>query len=159
MLQNTRYNYAASRITWIADWHKGDWSASISGVRVGGMRAPNYGGCTVLPNGIQPGMVTVQNGTESVSTGVCQVKLDGNPVTVANSTTYQGHTPVWITWNASVGWQINDMTKLKLTVNNIFDRVSSIPYYAGGFEYVTTGQTGSEYNGREIFLTFDYKLD
>jgi outer membrane receptor protein involved in Fe transport len=159
LLQNTRYNYVASRIAWIADWHKGAWSASISGVRDGGMRAPNYGGCTVLPNGIQPGMVTVQNGTESVSTGVCQVKLDGNPVTVANSTTYQGHTPVWITWNASVGWQINDMTKLKLTVNNIFDRVSSIPYYAGGFEYVTTGQTGSEYNGREIFLTFDYKLD
>jgi outer membrane receptor protein involved in Fe transport len=158
-LQNTRYNYAASRITWIADWHKGDWSASISGVRVGGMRAPNYGGCTVLPNGIQPGMVTVQNGTESVSTGVCQVKLDGNPVTVPESTTYQGHTPVWITWNGSVSWQINHMTKLKLTVNNIFDRVSSIPYYAGGFEYVTTGQTGSEYNGREVFLTFDYKLD
>ena len=158
-LQNTRYNNVASRIAWIADWHKGDWSASISGVRVGGMRAPNYGGCTVLPNGIQPGMVTVQNGTESVSTGICQVTQDGNKVTVADSTTYQGHTPVWITWNASVGWQINHMTKLKLTVNNIFDRVSSIPYYAGGFEYVTTGQTGSEYNGREVFLTFDYKLD
>ena len=43
-------------------------------------------------------------------------------------------------------------------MNNIFDKVSTIPYYAGGFEYVTTGQTGSEYNGREIFLTFDYSL-
>lgn len=158
LLQNTRYNNVASRISWIGDWHKGDWDVSISGVRDGGMRAPNYGGCNVLPNGIQPSMVTVQNGTESVSTGVCQVTLNGNPVTVAD-TEYQGHTPVWITWNTSVGWQINDMTKLKLTVSNIFNRVSSIPYYAGGFEFVTTGQTGSEYNGREIFLTFDYKLD
>jgi len=157
-LQNTRYNQVASRVAWIADWHKGDWSASISGVRVGGMRAPNYGSCNTLPNGIQPSMVTVQNGTETVATGVCQVNVNGTPVTVAD-TEYTGHTPVWITWNTSVSWQINHMTKLKLTVNNIFDRVSSIPYYAGGFEYVTTGQTGSEYNGREVFLTFDYKLD
>jgi outer membrane receptor protein involved in Fe transport len=158
-LQNTRYNNVASRIAWIADWHKGDWTASISGVRDGGMRAPNYGGCTALPNGIQPGMVTVQNGTESVSTGVCQVTQNGQPVTVSNSTTYQGHTPVWITWDASVGYQITPSVKLKVIVNNIFDKVSSIPYYAGGFEFVTTGQTGSEYNGREIFATLDWKID
>jgi len=157
-LQNTRYNMVASRMAWIADWHKGDWEVSVSGVRDGGMRAPNYGSCNTLPNGIQPSMVTVQSGTETVATGVCQVKLNGATVNVAD-TEYQGHTPVWITWNTSVAWQINHMTKLKLTVNNIFDRVSSIPYYAGGFEYVTTGQTGSEYNGREVFLTFDYKLD
>jgi outer membrane receptor protein involved in Fe transport len=157
-LQNTRYNMVASRIAWIGDWHKGAWDVSISGVRDGGMRAPNYGSCNTLPNGIQPSMVTVQNGTETVATGVCQVTVNGATVNVAD-TEYQGHTPVWITWNTSVAWQINHMTKLKLTVNNIFDRVSSIPYYAGGFEYVTTGQTGSEYNGREVFLTFDYKLD
>jgi hypothetical protein len=54
---------------------------------------------------------------------------------------------------------MNPDTKLKLTVSNIFNKVGSIPYYAGGFEFVTTGQTASEYNGREIFLTFDYKLD
>jgi outer membrane receptor protein involved in Fe transport len=157
-LQNTRYNNVASRITWIGDWTKGNWDVSVSGVRDGGMRAPNYGGCNVLPSGIQPSMVTVQNGTENVSTGICQVTVNGTPVNVAD-TTYQGHTPVWITWNTSIGWQINDMTKLKLTVSNIFNKVSPIPYYAGGFEFVTTGQTGSEYNGREIFLTFDYKLD
>jgi outer membrane receptor protein involved in Fe transport len=157
-LQNTRYNIVASRITWIADWNKGDWDVSISGVRDGSMRAPNYGGCNTLPNGIQPGMVTVPSGTESVSTGICQVTLNGNQVDVAD-TMYLGRTPVWITWNTAIGWQLNDMTKLKLTVSNIFDKVSSIPYYAGGFEFVTTGQTGSEYNGREIFLTFDYKLD
>lgn len=157
-LQNTRYNNVASRIAWIADWHKGPWDVSISGIRDGGMRAPNYGSCNTLPNGIQPSMVTVQNGTETVSTGVCQVMVNGSPVTVQDST-YQGHTPVWITWNTAVGYQITDKAKLKLTVNNIFDRVSSIPYYAGGFEFVTTGQTGSEYNGREMFLTFDYKID
>jgi outer membrane receptor protein involved in Fe transport len=156
-LQNTRYNYVASRMTWIADWTKGDWNVSISGVRDGSMRAPNYAGCVVLPNGIQPGMVNVQNGSESISTGVCQVTQDGNPVAV-DSATYRGRTPVWITWNAAVGWQMNPDTNLKLTVSNIFDKVGSIPYYAGGFEFVTTGQTADEYNGREIFLTFDYKF-
>lgn len=157
-LQNTRYNNVASRVTWIGSWHKGAWDVSISGVRDGGLRSPNYGSCNTLPNGVQPSMITVQNGTETVATGICQVTVNGQAVTVAD-TEYQGHTPVWITWNTSVGWQINHMTKLKLTVNNIFNRVSTIPYYAGGFEFVTTGQTGSEYNGREIFLTFDYKLD
>ncbi|WP_413626383.1 TonB-dependent receptor plug domain-containing protein [Luteibacter sp. Lutesp34] len=157
-LQNTRYQNVASRVTWIADWSKGDWNVSISGVREGSMRAPNYDGCNVLPNGIQPGMVTVPDGNQSIATGICQVTQDGNPVNVAD-TTYKGRTPVWITWNTSVGWQINPDTRLKLTVANIFDKVGAIPYYAGGFEFVTTGQTASEYNGREMFLTFDYKLN
>ena len=156
-LQNTRYNNVASRMTWIADWTKGDWNVSISGVRDGSMRAPNYAGCVVLPNGIQPGMVNVQNGSESISTGVCQVTQDGSPVTV-DSATYRGRTPVWITWNTAIGWKMNPDTTLKLTVSNIFDKVGAIPYYAGGFEFVTTGQTADEYNGREIFLTFDYKF-
>jgi len=156
-LQNTRYNYVASRVTWIGDWSKGAWNVSISGVRDGSMRAPNYGDCNVLPNGIQPGTITVPNGGESVTTGVCTVKLDGNTVNVAD-TIYQGRTPVWITWNTSIGYQMNPDTTLKFTVSNIFNKVASIPYYAGGFEFVTTGQTGSEYNGRELFLTFDYKF-
>ncbi len=157
-LQNTRYNNVASRMTWIGDWTKGKWNVSISGVRDGSMRAPNYAGCNVLPNGIQPGMVNVVNGSQSISTGICQVTQDGNSVNVAD-TTYRGRTPVWITWNSSVGYQINPDTRLKLTVSNIFDKVGAIPYYAGGFEFVTTGQTASEYNGREWFLTFDYKFD
>ncbi len=82
----------------------------------------------------------------------------GQAVTVAD-TEYTGHTPVWITWNTAIGWQINPETKLTFTVSNIFNKVSTIPYYAGGFEFATTGQTGSEYNGRELFLTFDYKFD
>ncbi|GGA03606.1 TonB-dependent receptor domain-containing protein [Dyella caseinilytica] len=157
-LLNTRYNYVASRISWIADWNKGDWNVSVSGVRDGSMRASNYGNCNVLPNGIQPSMLTVPNGAQSISTGICQVTLNGVATNIPDSV-YWGRTPVWITWNTSVAWQINDMTKLKLTVSNIFNRVGAIPYYAGNFEFVTTGQTGSEYNGREIFLTFDYKLD
>jgi len=157
-LQNTRYQNVASRVTWIGDWSKGNWNVSISGVRDGSMRAQNYQGCNVLPNGIQPSMVTVSNGSESIPTGVCQVTLNGTPTDVAD-TMYLGRTPVWITWNTSIGWQINPDTKLKFTVSNIFNKVSSIPYYAGGFEFVTTGQTASEYNGRELFLTFDYKLD
>ena len=157
-LQNTRYQNVASRVSWIADWTKGAWNASISGVREGSMRAPNYDGCNVLPNGIQPGMVTVPNGGETIATGICQVTQDGNQVTVAD-TTYKGRTPIWITWNGSVGVQINPETHLKFTVSNIFNKVGAIPYYAGGFEFVTTGQTADEYNGREMFLTFDYKLD
>ncbi|MGC1548842.1 MAG: TonB-dependent receptor [Rhodanobacter sp.] len=156
-LQNTRYNYVASRVTWIGDWNKGAWNVSVSGVRDGSMRAPNYGTCNVLPNGIQPGTVTVPSGGESVTTGVCQVTLNGNAVNIAD-TIYQGRTPVWITWNTSIGYQINPDTTMKFTVSNIFNKVASIPYYAGGFEFVTTGQTGSEYNGRELFLTFDYKF-
>lgn len=157
-LLNTRYQNVASRVTWIGNWSKGDWNVSLSGVRDGSMRAPNYNGCNVLPNGIQPGMVTTVSNGQSIPTGVCQVTLNGSPVNVAD-TTYTGRVPVWITWNTAVGWQINPETKLTFTVSNIFNRVSSIPYYAGGFEFATTGQTGSEYNGRELFLTFDYKFD
>ncbi|MCC4591518.1 TonB-dependent receptor [Xanthomonas campestris pv. cannae] len=157
-LQNTRYQNVASRMTWIADWTKGRWNVSISGVRNGRMRAPNYAGCDVLPNGIQPSMVTVSNGGETISTGVCQVTQDGNQVTVQD-TTYRGHAPAWITWNGSVGLQITPDLHAKLAVSNIFDKVGAIPYYAGGFEFVTTGQTASEYNGREMFLTLDYTFN
>ena len=79
-------------------------------------------------------------------------------IKVTVTATYRGRTPVWITWNTAVGWKFNPDTTLKLTVSNIFDKVGAIPYYAGGFEFVTTGQTADEYNGREIFLTFDYKF-
>ena len=154
-LLNTRYQNVASRATWIGTWQKGDWAASISGVRDGRMRAPGYGNCNTLPNGIQPSPVTVvsPDGT-TVNTGACQI----GGANVAD-TLYYGHVPTWITWSGSIGWQINPETKLSFTVSNIFNKVSSIPYYAGGFEFVTTGQTGSEYDGRELFLTFDYKLD
>jgi outer membrane receptor protein involved in Fe transport len=134
-LINTRYDRVASKVTWIGDWTKGDWNVSLSGERVGTLRAPNYGGCEVLANGTFPSQ--------------------GDPDCVV----YKGHVAPWIIWNTAIGWQINPETKLTFTVSNIFDKVASIPYYAGGFEFVTTGQSASEYNGREMFLTFDYKLD
>ena len=134
-LLNTRYQHVASRATWISDWTKGDWNVSVSGERDGTLRSPGYGACVELANGTQPAL--------------------GD----ADCVVYNGHVPVWITWNASVRWQLNPQVKMTFTVNNIFDKVAAIPYDAGGFEFVTTGQSASEYNGRELFLTFDYKLD
>ncbi|HTV86874.1 MAG TPA: TonB-dependent receptor [Dyella sp.] len=134
-LLNTRYNQVASRINWVGDWSKGPWNASISGERDGTLRSPGYGGCETLANGIQPSL--------------------GDP----NCVVYDGHVPVWITWNGSVGYRFNEAIKLSFTVNNIFNRVATIPYYAGGFEFVTTGQSADEYDGREVFLTLDWKID
>ena len=134
-LINTRYDRVASKVSWIGDWTKGDWNVSLSGQRVGTLRANNYGGCEVLPNGTFPGI--------------------GDP----DCTVYKGRIPPWIVWNTAVGWQINRDTKLTLAVSNIFNKVAGIAYYSGGFEFVPTGQTAGEYNGREWFLTFDYKLN
>ena len=134
-LLNTRYDRVASKVSWIGDWTKGDWNVSLSGQRVGTLRANNYGGCEVLPNGTFPSQ--------------------GDPDCVI----YKGRIPPWIVWNTAIGYQINPDTKLTLTVSNIFDKVAGIAYYSGGFEFVPTGQTAGEYNGREWFLTFDYKLD
>jgi outer membrane receptor protein involved in Fe transport len=134
-LLNTRYNQVASKVVWVADWSKGDWGASVSGQRDGSLRAPGYGSCETLANGTQPALYSPD----------CVV--------------YQGHVPIWITWNAGVHWQLNPQVKMTFTVNNLFNRVGSIPYYAGGFEFVTTGQTADEYTGRQLFLSFDYKLD
>ena len=134
-LLNTRYNQVASRINWIGDWTKGDWDISLSGQRDGTLRSPGYGQCETLANGTQP----------ALGDSDCVV--------------YQGHVPIWITWNTSIGWQLNKDMKMTFTVNNIFNRVATIPYYAGGFEFVTTGQTANEYSGRQLFLKFDYKID
>jgi len=158
-LLNTRYNNAASRATWIGTWHKGDWDVSLSGVRVGSVRANNYGGCNVLPNGIMPSPITAKAADGTVyNTGVCTVPYNGGSM-VVQDTTYMGRVPPWITWNGSVGWQINPDTKVTLTVSNIFNKVASIPYYSGGFEFVPTNQSADEYTGREMFLSFDYKFN
>jgi outer membrane receptor protein involved in Fe transport len=134
-LLNTRYNQVASKIVWMGDWSKGDWGASLSGQRDGTLRAPGYGSCETLENGTQP----------ALGSSDCVV--------------YQGHVPIWITWNTAIRWQLNPQVKMTFTVNNIFNKVASIPYYAGGFEFVTTGQTADEYTGRQLFLSFDYKID
>ncbi|MEO8778213.1 MAG: TonB-dependent receptor [Rhodanobacter sp.] len=133
-LLNTRYQHVASKVTGTANWSKGAWNASLYGERDGSIRDNNYGGCQVLSNGIIPSQ--------------------GDPSCI----TYNGKIPPWITWSTAVSYRMNDHTKIGLNVSNIFDKVGPIPYYAGGFEFIPTLQ-GDTYNGREIFLTFDYKLD
>jgi outer membrane receptor protein involved in Fe transport len=154
------YQNPASRVTWMGNWHKGDWNVSISGVRVGSVRASNYAGCNVLANGIQPSTITAAaaDGT-TYSTGVCTVQENGVAVPISDSL-YYGRVPVWITWNTSIGWQLNPETKLTFTVNNLFNKVGGIGFYNGGFEFVDNGnQSADEYTGRELFLSFDYKFN
>jgi outer membrane receptor protein involved in Fe transport len=133
-LLNTRYQNVASRVTGILNWNRGAWDASISGLRYGSLRSNNFGGCEVLPNGIMPSA--------------------GDPA----CTPYYGMIRPWITWSGSVGYQFDKRVKMTLIVHNIFDRVGEIPYYAGGFEFIPT-QQGDTYDGREVFLQINYKID
>ena len=133
-LLNTRYQNVASKVTGIINWNRGAWDASISGLRYGSLRDNNFGGCEVLSNGIMP----------SQGDAAC--------------TPYYGMIKPWITWSGSVGYQFDKRIKMTLIVHNIFDRVGRIPYYAGGFEFIPT-QQGDTYDGREVFLQINYKLD
>jgi len=133
-LLNTRYQNVASKVTGILNWNRGAWDASISGLRYGSLRDNNFGGCEVLSNGIMPSQ--------------------GDP----ECTPYYGMIKPWITWSGSVGYQFDKRVKMTLIVHNIFDRVGQIPYYAGGFEFIPT-QQGDTYDGREVFLQINYKLD
>ncbi|GAB2579399.1 TonB-dependent receptor [Dyella jejuensis] len=133
-LINTRYEYPASKITGNAHWHLGAWDFTLHGERTGEIRAANYAGCEVLPNGIQPGI--------------------GDPACV----TYYGHVPPWIIWSTSGSYAFNDKVKLGVNVANIFNKVGPITDYAGGFEFIPT-QQGDDYTGREIFVTLDWKID
>ena len=133
-LQNTRYNYPASKIVASMHWHKGPWDATLTERRTGGVRANNYGGCEVLPNGIQPAV--------------------GDPQCVM----FYGHLAPWIVWSGAVSYRVTEKLKLGLNVSNIFNRVGQIPYYAGGFEFIPRGM-GEDYTGREVFMTLDWKID
>ncbi|RAN82037.1 TonB-dependent receptor [Bacillus sp. SRB_336] len=133
-LLNTRYQHAASKVRGTINWRDGDWDVTLYGDRTGRVRAPNYGGCNRLSNGIQPS--------------------SGDP----DCTVYLGFVPAWITWSTNIGYRFNDRTKVSLGVSNIFDNIGKIPYYAGGFEFIPT-LNNANYNGREIQLTFDYKID
>ncbi|HEV2682339.1 MAG TPA: TonB-dependent receptor [Rhodanobacter sp.] len=133
-LLNTRYQHVASKVTGTAEWSKGPWKVTLYGQRAGSIRANNFGGCEKLANGITPSQ--------------------GDPACIP----YYGHIAPWITWSTAVSYHFNDRLKLSLNVSNIFDKVGSIPYYSGGFEFIPTLQ-GATYNGREIFMTLNYKLD
>jgi outer membrane receptor protein involved in Fe transport len=133
-LLNTRYQFPATKTVFNANWHLNAWDLTLHGERTGGVRAPNYGGCEVLPNGIQPGV--------------------GDPGCVI----YKGHYPNWVIFSTAASYAINDKLKVGLNISNIFDKVGVIPYYAGGFEYIATNQ-GANYTGREVLLSLDWKID
>lgn len=133
-LTNTRYLNVASKVTGSLAWTRGPWDVTLYGLRWGSVRAPHYGGCEVLANGIIP--------------------ADGDPSCV----TYKGRVPPWIVWSGAIGYRFDQRLKMTLNVSNIFDKVGAIPYYAGGFEFIPRNQ-GADYTGREVFLTIDYKID
>jgi len=133
-LLNTRYDRVATRTRATLNWLNGPWDVTVYGERQGGVRAPHYGGCEVLANGITPAL--------------------GDPSCVV----YHAYTSPWVTFSSTVGYRFDEKLRLGLTVTNLFDKVGKIPYYAGGFEFIPTLQ-GANYNGREISLQVEYKLD
>ncbi len=133
-LINTRNQHVETRMTASLAWDRGPWNATLYGLRWGGVEAPNYNGCETLANGIQPGA--------------------GDPECVI----YKGNVKPWVIFSGSVGYQFDKRVKMTLNVTNIFDKVGTIEPYAGGFEYISTGQ-GQDYTGRQVFLTINYKLD
>jgi outer membrane receptor protein involved in Fe transport len=133
-LTNTRYEYPATKTVANVNWHINQWTFTLHGDRTGGVRASNYGGCEVLPNGIQPSL--------------------GDPDCVV----YTGHTPGWVIFSTAASYAINDKVKVSLNISNIFNKVGPIEYYSGGFEFIPE-QQGDDYVGREIFATLDWKID
>ena len=87
-----------TRMTATANWHRGPWDATLYGLRYGGVRANNYGGCETLANGIQPSLGDPQ----------CAV--------------YTDHIKPWVIWSAAVGYRFDKRVKMTLNINNIFDK-------------------------------------
>jgi len=83
---------------------------------------------------------------------------DNVSATPSTTKTPTHFTPAWITYSTTIGYRFNERIKLGFTVSNIFDKVGYIPYYAGGFEFIPT-LNGANYNGRELSLQLEYKLD
>ncbi|MBS0431157.1 MAG: TonB-dependent receptor [Proteobacteria bacterium] len=133
-LVNERNQNVQSRMTASLAWNRGPWNATLYGLRWGGVEQQNYNGCEVLPNGIKPSV--------------------GDP----NCVIFQGNYPPWVIYSGSLGYQFDKRVKMTLTVNNLFDKVGPIGYYAGGFEFIPTSQ-GDDYTGRQVFLTINYKID
>lgn len=132
-LINDNYNNPKSKVRASLAWHRDNWDATVLGTRTGGVRHNNYGGCETLSDGSQP----------SVGDSNCVL--------------HYGNTALWIVYNASVGYQLNEHAKLTFTVNNLFNKLAPIDYYAGGFEFIHTN-TGADYVGRELFMDFNYKF-
>ncbi len=133
-LVNTRAQNVITHMTGSVHWNRGPWNATLYGLRYGGVRDNNYGGCETLPNGIQPSLGDAQ----------CVI--------------HDGHIKPWVIYSASVGYQFDKRVRMTLNVNNIFNKIGSISYYAGGFQFISTAQ-GQDYAGRQIYLAINYKLD
>jgi len=132
-LINSNYNNPQSRIRATLNWTYGDWDSTLYGTRIGGLRHDHYGGCATLSDGSQPS------------------------VGDANCTLVYGNSAPWIVYNASVNYKLNEHATLGFVVNNLFNRVGNIEYYAGGFEFIRTN-SGADYVGRELFVHFNYKF-
>jgi outer membrane receptor protein involved in Fe transport len=77
----------------------------------------------------------------------------------ANCVIHRGLNPAWYTTSASAGYSFfHDRAKVTAYVSNLFNRVGEIPYYSGGFEFIST-RNGADYNGREWSLQLQYKID
>jgi outer membrane receptor protein involved in Fe transport len=133
-LINDNYNNPQSRLRATLNWKYGAWDTTLLGTRTGGLRHDNYGGCARLADGTSP---------DSSDPSCVIVK---------------GNSAPWIVYNASVNYQLNEHAKLGFYVNNLFNRVGNIEYYAGGFEFIRAN-SGADYVGREFFVRFNYKFD
>ncbi|HEU0276295.1 MAG TPA: TonB-dependent receptor [Rhodanobacteraceae bacterium] len=133
-LINTRNQHVESRITAQLNWLRGPWNVTLYGLRWGGVEANNYNGCQVLPNGIQPQLGDSQ----------CRI--------------FQGNIAPWYIFSTAVSYQFDKRVRMTLNVANLFNKIGSIPFYSGGFEFVS-GAQGDDYTGRQVFLTINYKLD
>jgi len=117
------------------NWKKGQWQATLHETYVSRLRDPRYGACETLSDGTQPN------------------------VGDANCVIHRGLNPAWYTTSASAGYNFfHDRAKVTAYVSNLFNRVGEIPYYSGGFEFIST-RNGADYNGREWSLQLQYKID
>lgn len=131
-LINTNYNQPQTRTRASLNWKMDNWDTTLFGTRTSGLRLDGWGSCEALADGSRPS------------------------VGDANCTIIKGNSPAWIIYNASVGYQLNEHARLTFLVNNIFNKLGPIEYYAGGFEFIRANQT--DYIGRELFMDFNYKF-
>lgn len=133
-LINKNYQNPQSKIRATLNWKYGPWDATVLGTRYGGLRHDNYGGCQTLADGTRPST--------------------GDPTCVI----VRGNSAPWITYNASVDYQLNEHARVGLYIDNLFNRLGNIEKYAGGFEFIRAN-SGADYVGREISVRFNYKFD
>jgi outer membrane receptor protein involved in Fe transport len=134
-LTDNSYASARGRGNATLSWTKGQWNATVYENYISRVRDPRYGACETLSDGTQPGL--------------------SDP----NCVIHRGLNPAWYTTSASAGYSFfHDRAKATFYVSNLFNRVGEVPYYSGGFEFIST-LNGANYNGREWSLQLQYRLD